>query len=180
MATHQQFQKNTIAMQVRMERGSLEIEMLSNAFKVSVVGKMVPILMSGLDEADLKVELSFAQTHDEKTGYYRDPASVVAIREELRRRQNQARKDLLALPEDLRARAATAAQWEREIVAFANDLLSAGIHHPRNDRHDSERAIELAQSRKLLLDSSPAITRDMVSEMHTILAWKVDDAVTLH
>ena len=151
--------------------------MFASALKMSVVGKMVPILMAGLDEADLDVELAMAQTHNPETGFYSDPASVLAIREELRRRQTLARHQFLSLDDEYSHRAYQIACWEDQIVAHANALMDCNA----DDAHLlSDSAIALAVSRKTVMTSVPVITKDVVREVHQLLDEVLNDAVALH
>lgn len=76
---------------------------------------------------------------------------------------------VLALPESERTYAKAIAEWEREIAIEADYILASSIRHPVCDIRASRRAFDLAKARSLLLDLHPAITSEILQEVHSVL-----------
>ncbi len=77
---------------------------------------------------------------------------------------------VLALPEGERAYAKMIADWECEIAFQADYICKGGIKHPVNDIRASRRAIDLAKARKIIIDLHPAITNQVLTEVHAAIA----------
>lgn len=76
---------------------------------------------------------------------------------------------VLALPESERTYAKSIAEWEREIANEANYILGTAIRHPVCDIRASRRAFDLAKARKIILDLHPAISTEILEEVHSVL-----------
>ena len=87
---------------------------------------------------------------------------------------------ILTLPEGERIMAKALADWENQIVEQADYIMGTSIRDPVCDIRASRRAFELAAARRMLIDLHPAITREVLSEVHQVLDRRAEHAVALH
>jgi hypothetical protein len=75
----------------------------------------------------------------------------------------------LLLSEDERNFAVMIAKWENMIVQEAVYIMNGEFKHPVNDIRASRHAIDLAKSRKIILELHPNINENVLAEVHSVM-----------